>query len=47
MSFKSLAHVDKFRELVKAGKISQTDFDAKLLATKNIDVLPKRIPQSK
>lgn len=47
MPFKSLAQVDKFRDLVKAGKISQADFDAKFLRTKNIDVLPKKLPMSK
>ena len=45
MPFKSVAHREKFRELVKQGKITQAEFD-KWQAETGEAKLPERVPKT-
>jgi hypothetical protein len=42
--FVSKAHIEKFKDLVKEGRISQAVFDEKLAKTKGHESLPHRLP---
>ena len=43
MPFKSQAQVQKFKDLVKAGKMPQATYDEWAKATPNLEFLPERI----
>lgn len=41
--FKSKAEIRKWGEMVKAGTVSQEQFEARMIATKDIHQLPERV----
>jgi hypothetical protein len=43
MPFKSKAEMRKWAELVKQGKLKQSQFDESLAATQSVHALPERI----
>lgn len=46
MPFKSKAQIKKFGELVKQGKMQQSEFDKWMSETPDAHKLPERLPQN-